>query len=68
MLSVAMVDHSQPHYDIAQLCRRGHLVNSGIQETPEQNKEFSATCGEKTIIGCERCGAPRRIDRRRNGY
>src|SRR5437879_4882724 len=52
-----MFEHTEPHYDVAQVCRRGHLVNCSTQETPEYNKEFCPTCGQKTITACERCGA-----------
>jgi hypothetical protein len=53
-----MFDHVDPHHDVAQVCRRGHLVNSGIQATPEYSKDFCPTCGQKTITACEHCGAP----------
>jgi hypothetical protein len=53
-----MFDHVEPHHDVAQVCRRGHLVNTGIQERPEYSKDFCPTCGQKTITACEHCGAP----------
>ncbi len=44
-----------PYHDVAQVCRRGHLVNSGTRDSPERNKNFCPTCGQKTITACERC-------------
>jgi hypothetical protein len=53
-----MFDHVDPHHDVAQICRRGHLVNTGIHETPEYSKEFCPKCGQKTLTACEHCKAP----------
>ena len=53
-----MFDHVDPHHDVAQICRRGHLVNTRIHETPEYSGEFCPKCGQKTLTACEHCKAP----------
>jgi hypothetical protein len=53
-----MFDGIETRYDVAQVCRRGHLINSSTEDSPERNMAFCSTCGQKTIIACERCATP----------
>lgn len=46
------------HYDTAQICLNGHVVNSTTIDFPEFSKDFCTTCGKKTIIECPQCHAP----------
>ncbi len=43
------------HYDIAQICMNGHVINSASQKYPERNSQFCPMCGEKTIFLCSNC-------------
>lgn len=43
------------HYDIAQICLNGHVVNGAVQTTPEHNEKFCKKCGQPTIIECPHC-------------
>ncbi len=42
-------------YDIAQVCLNGHIRNGAINLRPENNEEYCAQCGEKTITQCPQC-------------
>ena len=42
-------------YDEAQVCLNGHVTNSSIHETPEDNQTFCLQCGAKTIMLCQAC-------------
>jgi len=53
-----MNSRSESWYDIAQICRNGHVVNSMAQSKTQSNKRFCATCGAPTITNCENCQAP----------
>lgn len=44
------------HYDYAQICLNGHLINPQIETSPEYNKNYCTECGSKTITKCEKCG------------
>jgi len=44
-----------PPFDIAIVCRKGHVVNDQSQMAPEQNAPFCAECGEATLDRCETC-------------
>ncbi len=46
----------EPYYDVAQVCLRGHLVNSGIKDTPQKSSDHCPKCGQPTITKCPRCG------------
>jgi hypothetical protein len=43
------------HYDVAQICRNGHLITQHAMSSPEFTKKFCSTCGEPTITNCEFC-------------
>lgn len=45
-------------YDIAQICKNGHVVNSSAKIYPHFNQKFCETCGAKTATCCSGCGAP----------
>jgi hypothetical protein len=45
-------------YDIAQVCRNGHMVNSSSNRTPQFNQDHCDRCGSPTVTACERCGEP----------
>jgi len=44
------------HYDVAQICLNGHVINSKARKYPEYNKNYCPKCGEKTITNCPKCG------------
>lgn len=48
-----MEDRSE--FDVAQICLSGHLINDRSREHPEDNEDFCASCGEKTIRVCPVC-------------
>ena len=50
------------HYDVAQICLNGHVINDSTQEFPESNKKFCQRCGEKTVTECQNCRFPIRGD------
>jgi hypothetical protein len=50
------------HYDTAQVCLNGHLVNHSYHSSPEFNQNFCDKCGEQTIIHCPDCKAEIRGD------
>lgn len=45
------------YYDVAQICRNGHVINSMAHSSPETNQDFCERCGESTIMKCQQCGA-----------
>ena len=53
-----MFEHIETRYDVAQVCRRGHLINHSTEDAPERNKPFCPTCGQPTITACDRCATP----------
>ena len=44
------------NYDVAQICRNGHLINPCYTRLPEHNQKFCDKCGEETITKCDHCG------------
>lgn len=42
-------------FDVAQICQKGHVVNSYSQKYPEYNQKFCSQCGEPTTTQCESC-------------
>lgn len=48
---------SEGWYDTAQVCLSGHLVNNSTKASPEDNREFCAKCGARTITKCPKCEA-----------
>ena len=45
-------------YDIAQICRNGHVSNARFRGHPENNEAFCGKCGSPTLIECESCTGP----------
>ena len=45
------------HYDVAQVCLRGHVVNDSSRSYPAHNRDFCPKCGAKTIVACQHCSA-----------
>jgi hypothetical protein len=43
------------HYDNAQICLNGHVINESCEEYPERNRDFCPSCGEKTVTKCPSC-------------
>jgi hypothetical protein len=44
--------------DIAQVCEKGHVVNSFAVWASSQNHDFCPTCGAKTQTKCTNCNTP----------
>jgi hypothetical protein len=42
-------------YDVAQICRNGHIINGRSLDYPESNAAFCDKCGSGTISKCEKC-------------
>ena len=42
---------------MAQVCKKGHLINEDANTHPEYNKKFCTYCGAETITNCVNCGA-----------
>lgn len=45
-------------YDIAQICKNGHVTNSATKSRPENNQKSCMKCGEATITTCPECSTP----------
>jgi hypothetical protein len=45
-------------YDIAQVCKNGHVISSTAGSNPEFRKNFCNKCGERTMMQCESCLKP----------
>jgi hypothetical protein len=45
------------HYDVAQVCLNGHVINWSSQTYPQHNANFCKKCGAKTINACPKCDA-----------
>ena len=45
-------------YDVAQICREGHVINTMARDYPESNEAFCSKCGSATVSECEGCHAP----------
>ena len=43
------------YYDVAQICKNGHVINSMARQEPQFNQNFCDKCGEETITACESC-------------
>jgi hypothetical protein len=46
------------HYDTAQICTNGHVVNSMARDYPETNAPFCDECGSPTLMACPSCQTP----------
>lgn len=45
----------QAHYDSAQICLNGHLINMRYKGSPARNQDFCKDCGTATVHACEHC-------------
>ncbi len=45
-------------YDVAQVCRNGHVVNKATIRRPEHSVPFCTICGAQTATTCTQCGQP----------
>jgi hypothetical protein len=55
------------HYDVAQVCLNGHLINGASVQYPNHNEKFCGKCGEPTVTNCETCKSPIRGIYHHNG-
>lgn len=44
-------------YEVAQICTKGHVVNSRSTTDPDNNSNYCPTCGKTTITQCPNCRA-----------
>jgi len=59
MASLRSGQNSDPDgYDVAQVCRSGHMINSSAIDYPEFSKDFCSECGQPTLTDCEHCHTP----------
>lgn len=42
-------------YDVALICKNGHLINSYYRKYPEDNSAFCPQCGASTVHECPHC-------------
>jgi hypothetical protein len=47
----------ESYFDIAQICRNGHVVNSMAHDYPTSNAAYCPRCGEPTLTKCPNCQA-----------
>lgn len=43
------------YYDLAQVCRNGHVINSMARDYPNSNQDHCDGCGAATIVSCPSC-------------
>ena len=48
---------SDSHYDVAQICISGHLVNDATKKFPQFSSKFCQKCGQQTIDQCPSCNS-----------
>ena len=46
------------HYDLAQVCERGHEITRTAIATPQHRRDYCPGCGAKTMTACPSCGKP----------
>ena len=44
-------------YDVAQICRNGHVITSSARTMPQFMQNYCDKCGQPTMTKCEKCGA-----------
>ncbi len=58
---------SRTYYDVAQICKNGHLINSHAHSNQESNQKACTECGQSTYTACPDCNQPirgcRHVDR-----
>ncbi|WP_312027173.1 DUF2321 domain-containing protein [Cytobacillus firmus] len=47
----------ESYYDIAQICKNGHLITDSFNESPQRRANHCSVCGEQTINCCSSCKA-----------
>jgi hypothetical protein len=45
-------------YDVAQICKNGHVVASTAGSSPQFRQDFCARCGAETLMACPGCSTP----------
>lgn len=48
---------SDSHYDIAQICMNGHVINTLLRRSPTIQQKHCSECGALTITACPECNA-----------
>lgn len=43
------------HYDVAQVCQNGHVINSMARDYPNSNQDHCDKCGAATLMACPDC-------------
>ena len=43
------------HYDIMQVCKRGHIITRYAGNQPEHRQDYCDKCGSETIMECSAC-------------
>lgn len=46
---------SDSHYDTAQICINGHVINTTAESSPQSNQKYCTECGAQTITVCPHC-------------
>lgn len=46
------------YYDVAEICRNGHVTNSMARDFPKSNQAHCDKCGAATITACPKCQTP----------
>ena len=46
------------YYDVALICKNGHVINESFEKSPEFNTKFCRKCGAETINTCQVCNTP----------
>ena len=46
---------SSKHYDVAQICINGHVINAASLRNPHRSQKFCSLCGAQTIDSCQKC-------------
>lgn len=46
---------SDAYYDVAQVCKNGHVINNQYKKTPMYNTKHCVDCGAETITKCQEC-------------
>ena len=57
----------EPWQDTMQVCLNGCVINASFHKSPQNNKDFCDSCGEKTITNCPQCDKPIPGDRQDTG-
>ena len=62
---MSMINYETDHmirmeegYDIAQICHKGHVINSCAKVYPQFNQKFCQICGSATTTSCLECHTP----------